>query len=100
MDLEQVFTVASQISAGCGWLLLIIVPSRRWSTELVAPFVIPLLLALLYLLYLTTGLGQADGDFINSLAGVRGLFTSDRLLLAGWIHIPGLRSVYRGLGGA
>ena len=34
---------------------------------------------------MATGLGQVEGDF-NSLAGVRGLFQSDRLLLAGWIH--------------
>lgn len=68
-----------------GWLLLVVVPSRRWATELIAPLVIPLILALTYLYLMATGLGTVEGDF-GSLAGVRGLFSSDRLLLAGWIH--------------
>jgi hypothetical protein len=84
MDLESAFTIATR-TALVGWLLLMVVPSRRWTTELIAPFVIPLALALLYLYLMATGLGKVEGDF-NSLAGVRGLFTSDRLLLAGWIH--------------
>jgi hypothetical protein len=84
MDLERLFSIASGLALP-GWLLLMVVPSRRWTTELIVPFVIPLVLALMYLYLMATGLGQVQGDF-QSLAGVRGLFTSDRLLLAGWIH--------------
>jgi hypothetical protein len=84
MDLENLFSIASGLALP-GWLLLMIVPSRRWTTELIAPFVIPLVLALMYVYLMATGLGKVEGNF-QTLAGVRGLFTSDRLLLAGWIH--------------
>jgi hypothetical protein len=84
MDLESIFSLASALALP-GWLLLVVAPWWRLATQLIAPLVIPLVLALLYAYLMATGLGQVEGDF-NSLAGVRGLFQSDRLLLAGWIH--------------
>jgi hypothetical protein len=84
MDLESIFSLASGLALP-GWLLLIVAPWWRWSTQLIAPVLIPLVLALFYAYLMATGLGQVEGDF-NSLAGVRELFKSDRLLLAGWIH--------------
>jgi hypothetical protein len=84
MNLETLFTIASTIALP-GWLLLILTPWWRWATQLIAPFVIPLILALMYAYLMVTSLAKAHGDF-NSLAGVRGLFEVDALLLAGWIH--------------
>ncbi len=84
MSLEACFTAASYIALP-GWLLLILAPRWRCSTQLIAPFLIPLILAVLYAYLMATNLGAAHGDF-NSLAGVRGLFAVDALLLAGWIH--------------
>jgi hypothetical protein len=84
MNLETFFSVAGTIALP-GWLLLILVPWWRWGTQLIAPFVIPLILALMYGYLIVTNIGRAEGDF-NSLAGVRGLFEVDALLLAGWIH--------------
>jgi hypothetical protein len=84
MNLETFFSAASTIALP-GWLLLILTPWWRWSTQLIAPFVIPLILALMYAYLMITNLANAHGDF-NSLAGVRGLFEVDALLLAGWIH--------------
>jgi len=84
MELETLFSIAGTLVMP-GWLLLIFAPWWRWSTQLIAPFVIPAILAVLYAFLMATGIGSAHGDF-NSLAGVRGLFESDRLLLAGWIH--------------
>lgn len=84
MNLETLFSIAGTIALS-GWLLLILTPWWRWSTQLIAPFVIPLILALMYAYLMITNLANAHGDF-NSLAGVRGLFEVDALLLAGWIH--------------
>lgn len=84
MELETIFSLCSNIALP-GWLLLIVAPWWRWSRELIAPVIIPAILALVYAYLMATSLGTADGNF-NSLAGVRGLFQSDRLLLAGWIH--------------
>ena len=84
MDLETLFSLTGFLAL-LGWLLLIVVPWSRWVTHFVAPVIIPTVLALVYVYLMATGLGQANGDF-NSLAGVRGLFEVDCLLLAGWIH--------------
>ncbi len=84
MNLEAFFSAAGYIALP-GWLLLVLAPWWRPTTQLIAPFVIPLILALLYAFLMVTNIGQANGDF-NSLAGVRGLFEVDALLLAGWIH--------------
>jgi hypothetical protein len=84
MNLETFFSVASNIALP-GWLLLVLVPWWRWGTQLIAPFVIPLILGLMYAFLIVTNMGKAEGDF-SSLAGVRGLFEVDAVLLAGWIH--------------
>ncbi|HEY4311155.1 MAG TPA: ABA4-like family protein [Pirellulales bacterium] len=84
MNLEMFFGVASNIALP-GWLLLVLAPGWRWGTQRIAPFVIPLILALMYAYLMVTNLANAQGDFA-SLAGVRGLFEVDALLLAGWIH--------------
>ncbi|HVU87361.1 MAG TPA: ABA4-like family protein [Pirellulales bacterium] len=84
MNLETLFSIAGAIALP-GWLLLIFVPWWRWATQLIAPFVIPLILALMYAYLMVTNLANGNGNF-HSLAGVRGLFEVDALLLAGWIH--------------
>ncbi len=84
MELETIFSIASTLVMP-GWLLLVFAPRWRWGTQLIAPFIIPAVLALMYAFLLATGMRDSHGDF-NSLAGVRGLFENDRLLLAGWIH--------------
>jgi hypothetical protein len=84
MNLETLFSLAGNVAL-VGWLLLVIAPWWRPAPQLIAPFVVPLLLALIYAYLMATSLADANGDF-NSLAGVRGLFENDRLLLAGWIH--------------
>ncbi len=84
MELETIFSLCSNLVMP-GWLLLIVAPWWRWSRELIAPVIIPAILALVYAYLMATSFGSAEGNF-GSLAGVRALFESDRLLLAGWIH--------------
>jgi len=84
MDLETIFTVANTMVLP-GWLLLIVAPWWRWSAQVVAPLVIPAVLAVMYAALMASAFASAEGGF-GSLAGVRGLFEVDRLLLAGWIH--------------
>lgn len=81
---ETLFTVANGLAA-CGWLLLIFAPRKRWSRALIAPVVIPLLLAIAYTVLAARYFAGAEGGF-SSLADVALLFENPWILLAGWIH--------------
>jgi hypothetical protein len=87
MDPERLFSIASNVALP-GWLLLALLPRWRWSARLIAPVIIPGALAILYAGLIFTGVRTSGGDMsaFNSLAGVKGLFAQDNILLAGWIH--------------
>lgn len=81
------FTAANRLAL-VGWLLLIFVPRWRWSARIIAPVALPAALAVVYLLCIATGMWQSrmGPESFATLAGVKALFTSDRFLLAGWLH--------------
>lgn len=83
MTLETLFKIAGDIVLPA-WILLLAAPGWRW-TQRIATFVVPLLLAGLYLWLLTSSQPPAGAGF-NSLAQVRILFSAPQALLAGWIH--------------
>ena len=66
------------------WLPLVFLPRVRW-TATVVPVVMPLLLAVVYVVLVAATLPRSDGGF-SSLAGVRALFDNPWVLLAGWTH--------------
>jgi hypothetical protein len=70
-----------------GWLLLAILPRWRW-TQTIAAGLLPAILAVVYLALFVGYFRQVEEGFgaFGSLAGVRGAFTIDGILLAGWIH--------------
>jgi hypothetical protein len=83
MTAEQLFSVLNLVTLAA-WLPLVFLPRLRWSASHV-PIVMPLLLAVVYLVLLTIALRQSDGGF-SSLAAVRALFDNPWALLAGWTH--------------
>jgi hypothetical protein len=87
MDLEGMFSAANAL-AMLGWLMLVSLPFWRPTTSLITSILLPGLLALAYLGLFVANFGSAPGGFssFSSLAGVKSLFQSDALLLAGWIH--------------
>lgn len=83
MSHAQLFDLAGYLVMP-GWLLLIVLPRWRW-TRVVAAYLVPSLLAAVYLaLFLRTPI--PDGAGYGSLAQVTRLFSSEGLLLAGWLH--------------
>jgi hypothetical protein len=84
MPPESIFSAANAL-AMAGWVLLLLLPRRRWAHWQVAGLLIPGLLGLLYVVLLALHAPGTDGAF-SSLAGVRALFARDGLLLAGWVH--------------
>jgi len=82
-NLNHIFSLAGDLVLPV-WLLLIFAPRWRWTQRLAA-FVVPLLLAAVYAVLILHGARVQGGGF-GSLAQVARLFTSQELLLAGWIH--------------
>jgi hypothetical protein len=81
---EQVFSIANLI-ATAAWLALVILPGRRWVTEIVTSAAVPMLLAVVYVGIVATTFGRTPGGF-STLSAVATLFSNPWALLAGWIH--------------
>ncbi len=83
MTLEKLFSLAGDLVLPV-WLLLLFAPRWRWTQRL-ATFVIPLLIAPLYL-WLLLHAHAPQGAGFGSLHAVTLLFSAPEALLAGWIH--------------
>lgn len=84
MKAEQIFTIAN-LAAIAGWLLLTALPRWRWTRTLVLKGTIPLLFSAAYLALIVIFWSSAEGGF-GSLPDVMKLFTSEWVVLAGWLH--------------
>ena len=84
MTPEKLFSLFSLL-ASIGWLLLIVAPRWRPVARIIAPVVIPVLIAIVYSWLMATRFAGAEGGF-DSLANVKKLLADDHLLLGGWIH--------------
>jgi hypothetical protein len=83
MTAEQLFSILNLMTAAA-WLPLIFLPRVRWTAARL-PVVMPLLLAVIYVVLVAATLAGSEGGF-SSLAGVRTLFDNPWVLLAGWTH--------------
>lgn len=84
MSYETLFTVFNTIAL-VSWLFLIFAPQWKYTRSLVISGMVSLVFAGGYIFLFVSGVTDSSGDF-TSLAGVRSMFQSDSLLLAGWLH--------------
>ena len=84
MSPEQLFSIASAVAV-VAWVLLAVLPGRRWVTGVVTGRAVPAVFAGLYIGLIVSLPGRVQGGF-STLAGVALLFTNPWLLLAGWVH--------------
>ncbi len=86
MELARLFDVVGWIALP-GWGLLVFLPRWRWAQTITAG-VLPAILAAIYLALVVGYFRQVPEGFgsFGSLGGVRGAFSIDGILLAGWIH--------------
>jgi hypothetical protein len=82
--MEQLFTISNS-AALVGWILLIAAPRWRWTHRLVVSGALSLLLSIVYFVLIVRFMPGAEGGF-GSIREVAALFSSDALLLAGWVH--------------
>lgn len=81
---DTLFTAANLLVLPA-WALLMLAPGHRLTNIIVHRGLIPALLALAYAVLLGAGMGDAPADF-TTLQGLRDMFGSDTLMLAGWLH--------------
>ncbi len=67
-----------------GWALLAVLPAWKW-TRILAAYVIPGALSLVYLAVMVSDVGRVSGGF-TSIEAVGRMFQNEWLLLAGWVH--------------
>lgn len=84
MDMETVFTFANAFVLA-GWLALLLAPRAPKLADRIASVIIPLLLAIAYLLLAPVFFTFTEGGF-DSLANVMILFDNPRAVMAGWLH--------------
>jgi hypothetical protein len=68
-----------------GWILLVFAPGWKWSARFIAPFLIPCVLAIVYIGLFISQWGHLEGNF-TTLSGVEMLFENRFIVIAGWIH--------------
>ena len=84
MSAEELFALVG-LPALVGWAILILGPRRFPALNALPQVAIPLGLSLVYAALVLTHMSGTGGGF-GTLAEVRQLFTSDWVLLAGWVH--------------
>ncbi len=80
----QLFSLANLL-AMISWLLLMALPSWKWSVRIVAG-VIVLLFCLTYTFIIAGTITPNDLNSFGSLEGVMKLFDQPGAVLAGWLH--------------
>jgi hypothetical protein len=84
MDWSPLFSLINGLALA-GWVVLLLAP-RRWTVLGWAPrWVIPGVIAVIYVALMGAYVADAGGGF-GSIAEVRVLFMSDPVLVAGWGH--------------
>jgi hypothetical protein len=81
---DQIFSIANLVAAAC-WLLLVLLPGKRWVADTIAGATVPAMFAAAYILIVLMYFGGAQGGF-SSLADVALLFGNPWMLVAGWMH--------------
>jgi hypothetical protein len=84
MSPDQIFSIANAAALGC-WVMLAILPGRKWVHHAIAGVGVPTVLAAIYTALIAANLTRSAGGF-SSLSEVALLFSNPWLLLAGWIH--------------
>lgn len=85
MSTPEVFSLANLIAMPM-WLLMIALPKWKVTRFLIDFKIIPLLLAVIYAIYIITSMLSGPPMDFGSLESVMYLFTFENAVLAGWVH--------------
>lgn len=85
MTPSNVFSIVNML-AMIMWLFMIISPTWKGTRFLVDTKLVPLVLSLVYIVYIIQAMGISGGMDFGSLDSVMALFTEEHAVLAGWVH--------------
>lgn len=84
MQPQQLFEIFNALAL-IGWLLLILLPFKKWTNLLVTGVIISML-CLIYAGLIAASFSPGGLSNFGSLQGVQTLFQNPVMLLAGWVH--------------
>ena len=85
MSASEVFSIANYMTMPM-WILMIVLPKWKPTRFLIDYKIIPLLLSVLYAIYIVFAMQIGGGMDFGSLSSVMALFTEENAVLAGWVH--------------
>jgi hypothetical protein len=85
MTSAQVFSIVNLIAMPM-WVLMIFLPKWKTTRLLIDYKLIPIILSIVYLIYIVISIKQGGGMDFSSLESVMALFTAEDAVLAGWVH--------------
>ena len=85
MTPAEVFSIANLMAMPM-WILMIVLPKWKITRFLIDFKIIPLLLSLLYVIYIILAMRISGGMDFGNLSSVMTLFTEENAVLAGWVH--------------
>lgn len=81
---ETIFKICNYFAL-IPWLLMIFLPNWSLTKMAIQSYSFPIILAVIYSLYIVISFGKTSGNFF-SLVGVERLFRNRQVLLAAWVH--------------
>ena len=85
MTPSTVFSIAGAIAMPM-WILMIFLPKWKVTRFLIDFKIIPIVLSLIYTVYITLALQTGGMMDFGSLSSVMNLFTEEQAVLTGWVH--------------
>ena len=85
MTTATVFSLANLLVMPM-WLLMIVLPKWKVTRFLVDYKLVPIILAVVYGIYIVLSLQSGGSLDFGSLESVMALFTQEQAVLAGWVH--------------
>jgi len=85
MTASAVFSIANMIAMPM-WILMILAPKWKVTRWLIDFKAIPLILAVIYAIYIGLSISSGGDMDFSSLESVMQLFTVENAVLAGWVH--------------
>lgn len=85
MTPSDVFSVANGLAFSM-WLLMIVLPHWKVTIKLIDLKIVPVLLSVIYLIYLINSIMTGPAMDFGSLQAVMELFNAESAVLAGWLH--------------
>lgn len=85
MTTSDVFSIANTMALPM-WLLMIFLPKWKVTRFFIDYKIIPILLAIIYAIYISISIMDGPAMDFGSLESVMTLFTSENAVLAGWVH--------------